>query len=494
MPKVSITDSCTGCSSCYNRCPVKAIEMVENPEGFLYPIINKDKCINCGLCYKSCPINSRVLANRTKPKTFAFMAEDEIRKESSSGGAFAVLANYFIKNEGYVSGAVWTTDWAVEHIISNNIDDVKRMKTSKYIQSKIGLVYKEIEKNLKSNFLVFFTGTPCQVAGLKTYLNKDYKNLYCADIVCHGVPSSKIFKKYMQEEFSDIDIKNINFRGKTFKPWGCNSFEIEDMNGYKIAPKENKRSYYKAFINSLSTRKSCSGCKYNCTPRQGDITIGDYWGINQVDKALDDRLGTSVVLSNNPKGDFLISILRDNAKVLRETKFRLATKKNPNIVRSSNSHFKREEFFSNLDKISLKENVGNILENRADCMIINFWSTVNYGAALTCYGVQCLMEKLGCNAKVINYSAHESFEGSFADKFGKKYLNLTTPIRTYADFLALNKSCNTFIAGSDQIWNCGCIKESHNSKDYHTMFLLDFVQGDNKRISYAASMGHKWMC
>ena len=484
-----IIDNCTGCAACFNICPSNAIEMEENKEGFLEPIIVQEKCTNCGLCKKVCPVLNLKYLNNV-PDCYAYMADDKIRLKSSSGGAFFVLANEFIKNGDYVSGAIWTKDWKVKHIVSKNFEDIEKMQKSKYSQSEIGTIYKEIKTLLEGNKKVLFTGTPCQIAGLKSYLRKEYDNLFCVDIVCHGVPSPKVLKKYLNENYDIAKIRNIDFKDKTINGWGSN-LKIDCENN-TLACRYDKNSFYCLFSKLVINRLACSSCIFSKIPRQGDMTIGDFWGIQ---KKFNDELGTSLLLVNNSKGEYLLKILNNSSKLLVKKKLKEALIKNPNIKTAISHNDNRETFFNNIDKYSLIDAYNMIIHDTCDCMIINFWSAINYGAILTCFGVQCLAEKLGKNAKVINYVGYpksvncKDYKKSFSYNFAKKYLNLTNEVKTYDDFYKLNKNCETFIAGSDQVWRNSCSKPLLKNDLSWTIFFLDFVRSNKRKLSYSASLG-----
>lgn len=484
---------CSGCGACYNLCPVNAISMVEDNEGFKYPVIDEEKCTNCGLCTKSCPVANPKYENEKEPKCFAYMANDEIRKNSASGGAFAQLANLFIQDGGYVVGVVYTKDWGAEHIVSNKVEDIARMQSSKYFQSDMTQCYKQIKQILEEDKKVLFSGTPCQVAGLKAFLRKDYDDLYCLDLICHGVPSRKVFKKYLDETYGQENVKEYNFRSKEKNGWGSTTrVAFKDERIIDIDKFEDK--YYEIFIKNIISRKSCSFCPFSKIQRQGDLSIGDFWGINDYNKKFNDKKGTSVILCNNNKGSYLLNLLGNSSKLLKETPLKYALNKNPNIYKASTIHKNRDLFYKNIDKMSFSDNYESVLGNKADCMILNLWPCVNYGASLTCYGVQCLAEKLGYSAKVINYvpQIKLKYKGSFAEDFAKKYLNLTTPIHTFEDCINLNKHCNNFIVGSDQVFN-GNIMQTHASGMDKSIWLLDFVTGENKKLSYSASFGYSEM-
>ena len=496
MSDISILEKekCTGCGACVNICPVGAITMEESDEGFLYPEIDKDKCKNCGLCVKSCACLNPKYENNKNPECFAFMADDEERMKSSSGAVFPVLAKNFIENGRYVCGAVWNNDCGVEHIVSNKIEDIERMRGSKYLQSNTKNCYKEIREILNTSKKVLFTGCPCQVAGLKTYLQKDYENLYCIDLICHGVPSPKVFKNYIKEEFLKTENEkwvSTNFRDKIT---GWTEYSITTTTTKNTITNLAKNdNFIKVFLNNLCLRKSCADCKFSTFPRQGDLTIGDFWGINKFKKNYDDKKGTSLVLINNKKGKYLSDILKNNAKLYKFVPIQYAINRNPNLIKSSVFHHNREKFFDDLYKITLKNNVDVNLVGKCDAMILNYWFAVNYGASLTCYGVQCLLEKLGLRAKVINYVPNFSkklkYKNSFAQKFAEKYLNLTKECKTFEDFVKLNDICSNFVVGSDQVFEPSIIK-SHHTNVTPSIYLLDFVKSNNRKLSYAASMGN----
>ena len=485
ISKVKMNKECCGCFACFNICPTNAITMEENQEGFKEPIIDESKCTKCGMCYNTCPILNSKNNNNLRPEVYACMADDNIRIKSTSGGIFTLLAYEFLKLGGYVSGAVFFDDYSVHHIVSNKIEDIEKMRKSKYVQSNIDFCYKEIKQLLNNNNLVLFSGTPCQVAGLKSYLKKDYEKLYCLDLVCHGVPSPKVFRKYIKEEVlaenNEIWL-NTDFRDKA-NGWGRGIVTMSTKTNLNTKYSGKEDIFRQLFSKTLSMRNTCGSCKFAKIPRQGDITIGDYWGVK---KRYDDKKGTSVCIINNDKGNYLLKLLKKKSKLIKETTFEQAVKYNPNIIRSTHIKNIRQTFFKNLDTMSLRENLEKINSNKCDCMIINFWYASNYGASLTCLGVQSLVEKLGKTAKIINYIPEFSkillYEKSFSKSFANKYLNLTTPCKTYTDFINLNKDCTTFITGSDQVFAPEIIRKHHTNLA-KSIFLLDFVSNNNRKLS-----------
>ncbi|MDD4089251.1 MAG: Coenzyme F420 hydrogenase/dehydrogenase, beta subunit C-terminal domain, partial [Tissierellia bacterium] len=242
---------CTGCAVCVNVCPNNCIFMKYDDEGFLYPEIDIKKCTECGLCESLCPaINNSVSDNLKEPKVYAaWSLDDEVRTSSSSGGIFTELAHKVLDNGGFVSGARYKTNNLVEHCLINSREQLHELRQSKYVQSEIGLIYKDIKRLLEEDKTVMFTGTPCQIAGLIQYLNKKYDNLLLCDIVCHGVNSPMVYSKYfneIEEEYKS-KIKKINFRDKRngWKNFGtCVVFE----NGKEYFCSQKTELFYRGFI------------------------------------------------------------------------------------------------------------------------------------------------------------------------------------------------------------------------------------------------------
>lgn len=476
------TEDCCGCGACYNKCPTGAISMQENNEGFLYPVIDEIKCTNCGLCKKVCPYYSNKL---TQPECYAYLGNDESRLESSSGGVFPVVANYFIKNGGYVAGAVYDENISVKHIVSNNIKDIEKMRNSKYLQSDIGRCYSNVKDLLLNNKLVLFTGTPCQIAGLKSFLQKDYEKLYCIDIICHGVPSPKVFKKYINEKISSKDEKwlNTNFRDKMNGLWSRLTTTTTTTTTTDSAQND---VYMQAFLNNLCLRKTCSNCKFQSIPRQGDITIGDFWGIWNYDKNLNDEKGTSAVLVNNSRGQYLFDILKSSDGKLENVPLDIAISGNPCLVRSVHSNKDRKLFFDLLDKKNLKDVVESCLNDKVDYLIVNFWdSYFNYGALLTAYAMQELIKNYGYTCKLLDVGQRTNeqwYKNSFMENFAERFLDITNKLN-FEQSAELSKNVKGVILGSDQI-----LRVEYINYNIHK-YLLNWVDKNTKKIAISPSFG-----
>lgn len=304
----SLKEKCTGCFACVNICPNKAIRMVLDKEGFFYPKIDKEKCNNCNLCLKVCPvINKRKSGKFIPKKIFACRSRNkDTQLSSSSGGIFAELAKEFIRDGGVVFGVTFENRTAA-HIAIDKVKDLDKIKGSKYLQSYVNESYKQVEQLLRENKKVLFSGTPCQIAGLLSFLSLkkiDTKNLHTIDLVCHGVPSYNIFKAHILDvTSSDYEsLKNVKFREKS-SGWKFYSllYEFENKFG-KTETKliENKKDLFmRGYVRNYFLRKSCYKCQFRDFPRQGDITLGDFWGIK---KRYYDYYGVSLVLVNSKKG------------------------------------------------------------------------------------------------------------------------------------------------------------------------------------------------
>lgn len=336
---------CCGCGACAQRCPHNAIELIQDNEGFLYPQINKSICIDCGLCERVCPIINQELPSEPI-KTFAAKNNDEnIRKQSSSGGIFTLIASEVINNGGVVFGAKYNTTWEVEHDYTNTINGLAKFRGSKYVQSKINNNYILAEEYLKDGKQVLFSGTPCQIAGLKRFLRKEYENLICVDIICHGVPSPFIWQKYL-EQYNSTELSSISFRDKT-NSW--KRYEVVIRQGKKTLIREDigKNIYMKLFLSDLCLRPSCSNCSSKSGKSKSDITIADFWGIQHLHPDFDDDKGCNLILINSEKGLNLFDKLECD-KI--EADFNTAIKYNPSYFKSVTEPKYRKYFFENFDK------------------------------------------------------------------------------------------------------------------------------------------------
>lgn len=348
MIKIIEKTKCCGCSACANKCPKKAIEMKEDEKGFKYPYVNKDLCINCGLCEKVCPIiNAKRITNN--PEAYACINKNDIiRKESSSGGIFTLIAEEILEKNGVVFGAAFDNNFKVQHVCVEKKEDLDILRTSKYTQSDILDTYRRAEDILKTGRLVLFTGTPCQIEGLRSYLMKEYGNLYTQDIICHGVPSPKVWDQYKKyrKKIDNEQPKNINFRNKD-NGWSLFNLKFE-YNDKSYSKNQKEDLYMKAFLNNLSLRDSCYECSFKKYNRISDITLADFWGINNIDKQLNDNKGVSLVIINSEKGESLLKAIKEKT-IIEKVDLDEAIKYNKSFVQSAEKNKNRDRFFEELE-------------------------------------------------------------------------------------------------------------------------------------------------
>lgn len=311
---ICMEDICTGCMACLNTCPHKAISVGTDERGFYMPIINRDLCTDCGVCRKICPALHKPSGNHEPKKVYAMWSKDALlRKNSSSGAVFSGLAKWILDQDGLVYGCALNEEHVAEHICISSLEELDQLRGSKYVQSRIGDIYSSVKVALKEGWKVLFTGTPCQIAGLKAFLgHADCTNLYSMDIICHGVPSPMAFSDYMKasEEKQKARAKNISFRHKD-PGWTNFSMRIEYENERIYQEIGRKDPYLNAFLKDCLTRDCCHTCPYTSTQRMGDLTAGDFWSYVSVSHEVrNDEKGISIVLVNNEKGQRMLQAIK----------------------------------------------------------------------------------------------------------------------------------------------------------------------------------------
>lgn len=323
-----ISKICTECTACMHSCPKKAISFTTDIEGFSYPVIDQKVCINCGLCQKVCPVNNFDSLSTLPLDVFAAqLKERDILLKSSSGGMFYLISNYVINNNGVVYGATLNKNMKTYHIGVDSMDKLLLLMGSKYVHSDLGDCYSQIKSLLKQNRLVYFNGTPCQVAGLKSYLRKDYCNLITSDIICHGTPSQKIFDLFIHHlcEETNAELVRFSFRDKMVYGWRSMSStaSIKKLKTNKIkelAYNKNMRAYYNAFISGDITRYDCFKCPFAQPRRVGDFTIGDYWDIEKLYPDFPNiQDGVSVITINTAKGQDLWNNIKGKCTIQKSS-------------------------------------------------------------------------------------------------------------------------------------------------------------------------------
>ncbi len=350
-------NNCTGCRMCEKICPVNAINMIENEEGFIEPKIDEKLCVNCGLCYNKCPqINKIENYRMDNVETYAAKNVNyKELKESSSGGIFSALSNFILDKNGVVYGCAFNNELVAEHIRVDNKENLYKLRGSKYVQSNTQNTFVEVKEDLLKDKYVLYSGTPCQIAGLKAYLEKEYEKLITVDLVCHGVPSPKLFRKYKEnlEKRYNSQIKNYEFRNKEKNGWGLNA-KITFKNGKIIYCPVNLDSYYKSFLKSINYREVCYKCKYSNIKRISDITLADYWGVENVHPDFYDEMGVSAIIINTLKGKNILFEI-ENTILLKNTDLLKIIERNRNLENSSIRISQRNHIYNEIDTLSYKK-------------------------------------------------------------------------------------------------------------------------------------------
>lgn len=344
-------NQCTGCGLCSEKCPKDCISMVEDEEGFLFPQVDYAKCAECGVCVRSCPATSAADALFSKEERSYFcgiIKDKEMLIKSSSGGVFGALAEYIIGIGGYVCGCVYKDDLETVHMLSNKKQNVEKMYGSKYVQSKVHSCFSEIQSHLNANDIIMFTGTACQIAALRLFLGKNYTNLYCVEILCHGVPSPGFFREYKHylERKLKGKVMDIRFRDKSRDGWGSEhrTCIIYERNGGLHEKRPILPAYFSSFFYGLNLRESCYQCKFATPERVADLTIGDFWGSWAKYKKRF-KEGISVIGVNTQKGRELTKAISDKLNFFEMLTENEAVKSNDNFTHPIKRPTERSLFY-----------------------------------------------------------------------------------------------------------------------------------------------------
>ena len=476
---------CTGCGACLNKCPVGAIKMEYNDEGFLYPKIT-DGCVNCGQCLAVCPVQHPVKQHPT-PASYAVWADDAVRKESSSGGMFTLLSKYVLDKKGAVCGAVFAPDFqTVYHGWAENMEQLAPLRSSKYVQSDTGLAYKKAKEYLDAGRPVLYSGTPCQIAGLYNFLGKDYENLYTADIVCHGANSVTAYQSFINEFAGGKEIEKINFRDKYHFEWST-SLAVYFKDGSVKKAVWNDNYWNKGFLDGVINRINCHHCPYACAERVGDISLGDCWQVHRYNKAYDDRKGTSLVLVNSEKGRKLFDIVSQQMKLCQSVPLEEMRKYNGQLNRPPRMGENRKFFFSHLPEMGYHKALWYGMGRRFDVGIVGWWFASNYGSSLTYYALGTVLEDMGKKTLLIPVAKSDGHPWEKEIKQTVDFLGGYFQIGRERDFDKMhefNDFCDSFMLGSDQLWAPSYLKSIGYT------FFLDFADKDHKKIAFSTSFGH----
>lgn len=493
--------NCSSCGACVNICPKDAISLNSDENGFVYPLIDKTKCINCGLCEKICDKKNRIIKNKYI-ESYAIQTKcDKLSEKSSSGGVFAQLATYILDNEGVVFGCAMKKEndkFEIKHIYIESKDDLYKLQGSKYVQSYIGNTYKEAKDFLNNGRYVLFSGTPCQIAGLKAFLKKDYDNLICVDLSCTGLPSQQMFNDYIKHLESKVikhPIIDFKFRNKKLQGWNCNGCVVTYKKGKKVKEKvipKELSSYFSLFVNMHILRDSCYQCQFTGLNRVSDFTLADAWGIHMeypelLEEKLNIKEGVSLVLVNSQKARDLLVKIKDKIKYYPIDASKLAKYNHP-LRCSSVETYERKIYLDIYKEHGYEAMENKYLEDegikkkspskeQTDCLLMTMYANPNYGSILTTFALQQAIKNLGYSSKIINYTN----QPYICKEFYKRYCSLTGHIK---DFKKLNKLSPTFILGSDNLINCKTDPFKQVTRN-----LFNYASHNKKLLMFGGSMG-----
>lgn len=434
MIQIEDKSKCCGCNACGDVCAHGAITFKTDIEGFWYPVVDKDKCVECGLCEKICPIINKARQGRyAEPKVFAaYNKDEEVRLDSTSGGLHSALANVMYNEGAYVCGAVYNKDHTVSHIVSHDKQILPQIRSSKYLQSSMLGEYKEIRSLLRNGENVFYCGTPCQVQALYNFLGKDYEKLITCDFICRGVNSPKVFLKYMDmlEKRYGSKASGIKFKNKKFG-WHNFSMRVDFENGEQYCEDRWHDLFFIGYLQCGSfSRPSCYDCQFKGFPQKSDITLADFWGIENIDSSMDQDKGTSLVMVNSDKGMELFNAAKDQL-VWKEFTIDDARKGNPAMDSSLKPVAKnRDAFFKALDEMPFDKVAAKFFplptfSNRMKAKIRRVARGIQKGCRLA--------SSLGLSFKAWKNTLYYNFICDKVERFRKLPLSLTRHVAIELD-------------------------------------------------------------
>lgn len=367
MSKLASLQQCTGCSACSSICPQACISMVMNKEGFRYPVIDRSRCKECGMCEKICPVLSRDHTTKDSPlQVWGVKAlDDDLRAVSSSGGIFSLLADTILRSGevGYVFGAAYAENFrSVDHIMISSPEEVQQLRGSKYLQSDMCGVFQSVREKLNTGAWVLFTGTPCQIKGLKAYLQREYDNLLTVEIICHGVPSLKLWQKYVDflEEKRDGAIEAVNFRDKRYG-WKMYGLKVEFRGKGAYCRSHIRDRYMQLFLQNLSLRPACYRCVSKENGSEADLTIGDFWGVRRIRPELNDDRGVSIVFVNSDKGSRAFHEIKEKVRCA-PVEYEKVVALNTAASQSVKEPALRGAFFRDMERLSFTKLAGKYVK------------------------------------------------------------------------------------------------------------------------------------
>lgn len=496
---------CTGCSACVFVCPNGALRMHEDAEGFFYPEQDKTLCASCGSCLKACHSHARgPLPEKTSlPPVFAGFAKDAaIRKASSSGGIFSLLAQHVFEAGGWVCGAAFAGDYTVRHIISKDPEDLSALRGSKYVESDLGDVLPRLREILtQEKAPVLFAGTPCQVAGLRRFLGRDFAQLLLIDVPCRGVPSRRVFRRYLDEMKGDGEIVFINFRDKTYSGhWEQQTFRLDVLfpgAGEKVSiqPLLSRNIYINAFLANISLRPSCTQCPVSRFPGTGDLTLGDCaavraeaafkdQGFDLPESALSGK-GLSSIIVNTAKGGRALEAI--SAKMGPTVPVKLDINQY-SCHKPGGAHPNRGLFFARLRdcEAPVHYQIRNAMRRPRGRRvgIVTRPVHMHYGALFSAFALQTLLGSLEYETTLIELPSGASWKmRKNVEQFRKRWPLQSGFVAAPGDLEELNSRFDSFIVSGEGIWSTA--EGPHASLPH----FLDFAADDKNIVAYGVNIG-----
>ncbi len=473
--------ACCGCYACLNVCPRDAITMSTDYDGNCMAVVDMLSCVDCGLCVGACPQLNIKHENSPKPQCYAFKASDEEVMRSSSGGAFMPMAEWMLSRGGYVCGVVFDDDLNAVYTMTQDMDAVRRMQKSKYVFSEMGTIYKDIEKALGDGKEVLFVGCPCQVAAVKGF-TKGAPGLYTADLLCAGLPSKGIYRRYLEELSEDVKVTNLVFRDSRL-PYGTLVVDREDGS----QDMRFRDPYFTGFLRHMFKSDACADCEYATIPRQGDVTIGDLWNYDKILYDVDGSKGISCVLVNSEKGKTLFSEISKKASYLRKIPPSFLIRFNRfNAVRPAGQATERFQYL--LDRgCSVTKALDYSINSKYDVAITGFWRAPNYGGDLTYYALYNVILDMGLEPIFVE----ACIPRPVGHPPSPEHMKFKYPDYSIAPWYAskerqaeINLRVKNVMVGSDQVWNPKLL-----SPNGLKTYSLDFVSFWRNSIAYASSFG-----
>ncbi len=477
---------CTGCSACLHICSQKAISLQEDPAQYYgyAACIDTSRCVDCGACRKICPVLSpSPNTNSAVPDTYALYANPDILKASASGGAFTLLAEAVLREKGCVIGAAYRDDFSVAHRMIDSPEDLPLLQRSKYLQSDMGTIIAQIKKELPSR-KVLFVGTPCQVAGVRKCI-PDQENLFLVDLYCGHTPANHLFARYLAENFNHEQLESYAFRTKQHG-WVSDTVTLSFCDGYNEVRRTADDSYQMCYHSRLAMRKVCENCAFSGFPRQGDLSIADFWWIEETYPEYVNPMGISSILVNNSHGQLLFEQIREDAAFCQKVDFSAMHKNRPARV---SAHPGRDHFYDLLKHKSFNEAVDLSMNEHYDIVLWGNWTERNYGSELTYFCLYDVLTSMGYDVLLV-----ERPKDALWGPNDTPVLFRNNPYPDYACYVPetkaamyhLNDLADTFMVGSDQIWH-------HDLYDcFGRVCYLEFVHPSKKKIAYSSSFGREY--